>query len=116
MLSCPYIVTCSEVGLLMMFKVSPCVSCVRTMSEQFVVGVDVGTGSARAALISDRGNLINMAVHPIKTWNPKSGIYQQSSEDIWLSVCKVVQVHNYPYFKKPICFGIKTKNTTKLIF
>ncbi|KAJ8681215.1 hypothetical protein QAD02_017002 [Eretmocerus hayati] len=57
----------------------------------FFVGVDVGTGSARAALVSSGGKIISTAVHPITTFNPQPGFYEQSSDDIWTAVCHVVK-------------------------
>ncbi|XP_058791631.1 FGGY carbohydrate kinase domain-containing protein [Phymastichus coffea] len=57
----------------------------------YFVGVDVGTGSARAALVTSQGKIIESAVHPIKTFNPQDKFYEQSSNDIWASVCTVVK-------------------------
>lgn len=61
------------------------------MTEYFV-GVDVGTGSVRAALISQDGKTINLANHPTETFNPLQEFYEQSSNNIWESVCHVVKV------------------------
>ncbi|KAM7287019.1 FGGY carbohydrate kinase domain-containing protein [Ixodes scapularis] len=55
------------------------------------VAVDVGTQSARAALVSEKGKLLKTATCPLDTWNPKPEFYQQSSEQLWKSVCKVVK-------------------------
>lgn len=60
--------------------------------ECYVVGVDVGTGSARAALVRLCGKVDRVASHPIKIWNPKPEFFQQSSDDIWQSCCVVVKV------------------------
>ncbi|CAH0554551.1 unnamed protein product [Brassicogethes aeneus] len=49
----------------------------------YFIGVDVGTGSARAALVTDYGKIVNSAVQDIKTWNNKSIFYEQSTENIW---------------------------------
>ncbi|XP_062129514.1 FGGY carbohydrate kinase domain-containing protein [Drosophila sulfurigaster albostrigata] len=62
------------------------------MSEQaYFVGVDVGTGSARAALVAADGRVQEQAVEAIKTWTPEPHYYEQSSEDIWQAICKVVK-------------------------
>ena len=58
----------------------------------YYIGVDVGTSSVRAALISSSGMLINIATNPIKIYEPQLTYYEQSSEDIWLATCKVVRV------------------------
>lgn len=59
----------------------------------YFVGVDVGTGSARAALVTSQGKVVKTAVKPIKTFNPQDDFYEQSSDDIWQSVCYVVKVY-----------------------
>uniref|UniRef100_A0A8D8YBZ2 FGGY carbohydrate kinase domain-containing protein n=1 Tax=Cacopsylla melanoneura TaxID=428564 RepID=A0A8D8YBZ2_9HEMI len=57
----------------------------------YLLSVDVGTSSVRAALVSARGKVGPIAVSPIQVWSPQPHFYQQSSEDIWQSVCKVVR-------------------------
>ena len=49
------------------------------------VGIDVGTGSARAGLFDRDGRLIATARHDIETWREAGDIVEQSSEDIWLA-------------------------------
>lgn len=56
------------------------------------MGVDVGTGSARAGLVSAAGKLVKSAVQPIETFNPVPDFYEQSSDDIWSAVRRVVKV------------------------
>lgn len=62
------------------------------MDAQYVVGVDVGTGSVRAALFTINGEQVKMDTCSIQTWNPKAGYYHQSSENIWDCCCKVIKV------------------------
>ncbi|KAI4462229.1 ribulokinase [Holotrichia oblita] len=57
----------------------------------YFVGVDVGTGSTRAALISAEGKVVNICVKNIKTWNPQNHFYEQSSEDIWSACVYCIQ-------------------------
>ncbi|KAM8999278.1 FGGY carbohydrate kinase domain-containing protein [Sarcophilus harrisii] len=61
----------------------------------YYVGIDVGTGSARAALVSQQGTLAAYAEHPIQRWEPQADHHEQSSDDIWAACCivtkKVVQ-------------------------
>ena len=62
------------------------------MGEETVfVGVDVGTGSVRAALVSCNGKILGSHVVPIKIHNPQQDFYEQSSDDIWSAVCNAVQ-------------------------
>ncbi|XP_053953203.1 FGGY carbohydrate kinase domain-containing protein [Anastrepha ludens] len=61
------------------------------MADTYFVGVDVGTGSARAALVNLKGTVLKQCVKAIKTWNPENDHYEQSSDDIWRSVCHCVK-------------------------
>ncbi|KAM0830339.1 hypothetical protein ACQ4PT_066281 [Festuca glaucescens] len=54
------------------------------------LGVDVGTGSARAGLFDEKGKLLGSASSPIQMWKEKDCI-EQSSTDIWLAVCAAVK-------------------------
>lgn len=61
------------------------------MAQQVYVGVDVGTGSARAALFdAAHGTLLSVHVVPIQTWNTTPHHYEQSSQNIWNAVCTAV--------------------------
>uniref|UniRef100_A0A3Q2ZX33 FGGY carbohydrate kinase domain-containing protein n=1 Tax=Kryptolebias marmoratus TaxID=37003 RepID=A0A3Q2ZX33_KRYMA len=61
------------------------------MEEVYYVGVDVGTGSVRAALVTRGGLLRTTVEEPISIWKPQSEHYVQSSFDIWQKCCSVVQ-------------------------
>ncbi len=54
------------------------------------LGVDVGTGSARAGLFTRDGELLASAKQNIRMWKQGSDIVEQSSEDIWKAVCNSV--------------------------
>src|ERR1700733_7298243 len=56
----------------------------------YVIGVDVGTGSARAGGFTAVGELLGSATTPIQMWRPQPDYVEQSSEDIWHSVCASV--------------------------
>ncbi len=56
-----------------------------------VLGIDVGTGSARAGLFSVNGRMLAQASHPIRTWRPRPDHVQQSTADIWGAVCRAVR-------------------------
>ncbi|MBI4878837.1 MAG: FGGY-family carbohydrate kinase [Planctomycetes bacterium] len=47
------------------------------------LGIDVGTGSARAGLFDGRGKMLGMGVEPIRTWRPQEDFVEQSSSNIW---------------------------------
>ena len=61
------------------------------MSEEAYIGVDVGTGSVRAALVNKKGQVLHTAVEPIEIHNPLPDFYEQSSENIWSAVCSTVK-------------------------
>ena len=62
------------------------------MVEPYYVGVDVGTASVRAALVSRNGKIVSSAIRPLKIWKSQPNYFEQSSEDIWRNVCTVVKV------------------------
>ncbi|HKY37083.1 MAG TPA: FGGY-family carbohydrate kinase [Polyangiaceae bacterium] len=50
---------------------------------RFYVGVDVGTGSARAGVFDEQGRRVGMASKAIQMWKPEPDFVEQSSDDIW---------------------------------
>ncbi|MBI1246329.1 ribulokinase [bacterium] len=61
------------------------------MSERYFIGVDVGTGSARAGVFDAEGKMLGSAVHPIKLFHPKPDFVEHSSHDIWQAACLAVR-------------------------
>jgi D-ribulokinase len=55
------------------------------------LGIDVGTGSARAGLFDRTGRLIATDKADIQLWREAGDIVEQSSEDIWEAVCRSVR-------------------------
>ncbi len=55
------------------------------------LGIDVGTGSARAGIFDGDGVMLGRASRLIQTWRPLPDHVQQSSDDIWASVCAAVR-------------------------
>ena len=53
------------------------------MSSGAFVGVDVGSGSVRAAIFDSSGERLADVVRPIKQFNPRGDVFEQSSRDIW---------------------------------
>lgn len=56
-----------------------------------VVGVDVGTGSARAGILSRDGKLLGRAEYPIDMNQPQTNHSEHDSEQIWAAVCSAVR-------------------------
>lgn len=77
------------------------------MGDVFFVGVDVGTSSARAALVSKTGSIVASASHAVHIFEPKEEFYEQSTNDIWEACCRVVQVQ---------CLGNILKSSTQKYF
>jgi D-ribulokinase len=62
----------------------------KRMGEAFI-GVDVGTGSARAGVFAADGRLVGSARRPIAIWREPGEIVEHSSEDIWAAACAAVR-------------------------
>ena len=39
------------------------------------IGIDVGTGSARACIVSDKGDIVGLDSQDIGLWQPQEGFY-----------------------------------------
>jgi len=39
------------------------------------IGIDVGTGSARACIMNDKGDIVGLASENIGLWQPQTGYY-----------------------------------------
>src|SRR6056297_2365812 len=56
------------------------------MGSHFL-GIDVGTGSARAGVFDRDGSLVGVASRPITLFRELGEIVEQSSDEIWAAVC-----------------------------
>ncbi|KAH7069709.1 D-ribulokinase [Paraphoma chrysanthemicola] len=59
--------------------------------QNYYIGIDVGTGSARACVVNQSGDIVGLASKDIGLWQPKAGYYEQSTTDIWHSICHAVK-------------------------
>jgi FGGY-family pentulose kinase len=57
----------------------------------FVLGVDCGTASVRAAVVKLDGTIVGVHTHPIQIFKPKTDHMEQSSDDIWNATCEAVK-------------------------
>ena len=55
------------------------------------IGVDVGTGSARAGVFDTAGRLLASAKTPITVWHAPGEMVEHSSEQVWHAVCASVR-------------------------
>ncbi|SDR61842.1 FGGY-family carbohydrate kinase [Paraburkholderia tuberum] len=58
---------------------------------RYVIGVDVGTGSARAGIFDPKGRMRASAKRDISLYQSSGSIVEQSSGEIWNAVCDAVQ-------------------------
>src|SRR5258708_19454806 len=61
-------------------------------SESCFIGIDVGTGSARAGVFDATGHMLGSGSTPIQIWKPQPDFVQQSSDDIWRACCHATRV------------------------
>ena len=54
-----------------------------TQDRRCYIGIDVGTGSARAGVFDGNGTMLGQSSHTIKMWKPQTDFVEQSSDDIW---------------------------------
>ncbi|OAA66465.1 ribitol kinase [Niveomyces insectorum RCEF 264] len=63
--------------------------------DHYYIGVDVGTGSARACVIDATGEIKGLASEDIRLWKASYGYeethYEQSTTDIWRHICGAVR-------------------------
>lgn len=57
----------------------------------YFIGVDVGTGSARAGVFDMTGRMLGQASREITLYRPKADFVEQSSDEIWQSVCNAIK-------------------------
>jgi FGGY-family pentulose kinase len=69
-------------------------------SPQHFLGIDVGTGSARAGVFTEEGRLLASASRAIQMWKPAPDHVEQSSDDIWeacgVAACKALAEAKIP--------------------
>lgn len=56
-----------------------------------LIGVDVGTGSARAGVFDAAGCLLGVGKHAVTMWQDPGEVVEQSSAQIWQAVCAAVR-------------------------
>ncbi|UNK58626.1 FGGY-family carbohydrate kinase [Pseudoxanthomonas daejeonensis] len=59
--------------------------------ERLVLGIDVGTGSARAGLFDLSGHMVASAKAELEIWRGPGAMVEQSSAQIWDAVCRSVR-------------------------
>lgn len=57
----------------------------------YYLGIDVGTGSARAGIFDAHGRMAAAATQPIRMWKPAPDHVEQSSDDIWRACARATR-------------------------
>ena len=75
------------------------------------VAIDIGTGSTRAALMGDQGQILFVAAREYQQITPAFGWSEQRPEDWWAAACATLREVNkrYPNASK----AVKTKVTSE---
>lgn len=60
-------------------------------AEQYLIGIDVGTGSARAGVFTKKGHMVGTDKFAIAIHREGGVIVEQSGEDIWQAVVRAVR-------------------------
>ncbi|MBC5790069.1 FGGY-family carbohydrate kinase [Providencia sp. JUb39] len=63
----------------------------QSKNDDVVIGIDVGTGSARAGIFDLHGNMLASAKHDITLYRDGANFAEQSSNEIWNAVCYCVK-------------------------
>ena len=61
------------------------------MTQNLYLGIDVGTGSARAGIFTATGRMLGHATKSIKLWRPAPDFAEHSSDDIWSACGRAVR-------------------------
>lgn len=84
--------------------------------NEFVLGVDVGTGSVRAGIFDLKGKMYGSASVSIQLWYPAQDFVEQSSADIWRAVGKAIRsTLRESGIKKENVIGISYDATCSLV-
>jgi ribulose kinase len=54
--------------------------------QDHYIGIDVGTGSARACIIDGKGNIVGLASENIGLWQPQQGYYVRTIHERYLAM------------------------------
>ncbi|MEO6300221.1 MAG: FGGY family carbohydrate kinase, partial [Paracoccaceae bacterium] len=57
----------------------------------YLIGIDVGTGSARAGVFDASGQMLGSAKAEVTMWRDAGSVVEQSSDQVWAAVCQAVR-------------------------
>lgn len=60
-------------------------------TKDLIIGVDVGTASARAGIFDLQGRMLGNAKAELRLWHGPDVMVEQSSTQVWQAVCQAVR-------------------------
>ena len=82
------------------------------MSEQYLIGIDVGTTGTKAILFSKEGTCLKSAYQGYPLSTPQVGHVEQDPEDWWQAVGKTVREVSNGYGDKVCALSLSTQGGT----
>ena len=64
---------------------------VKTLVNEYLVGIDIGTSGCKAALFTPEGEVVYQGTSAYRTYYPEPGHAEQNPEDWWKAVCESVR-------------------------
>jgi len=83
--------------------------------EQYVIGVDIGTGSAKAVAVNIAGKPVAASQVYYKTSSPQPGYSEQNPEIIWKAFVKCIQQIMLKTKHVPLCVSISSAMHSLLV-
>ncbi|MCB1329211.1 MAG: pentose kinase [Maritimibacter sp.] len=62
-----------------------------TGSNDLVLAIDIGTGSARSGAVDEHGRVSALHATPLETFHPRHGWVEQKPEDWWTAICMSIR-------------------------
>lgn len=64
------------------------------VNQYHYIGIDVGTGSARACIVNAKGDIVGLASENIGLWQPEHGFYVRiTGQSVYQSTIPHMDVH-----------------------
>ena len=64
--------------------------------QNHYIGIDVGTGSARACIMNEKGDIVGLASENIGLWQPETGYYVRGADILYFQHTLTIHCRNNP--------------------
>ncbi|TDO22811.1 gluconokinase [Pedobacter duraquae] len=78
------------------------------MTEPYIIGIDVGTGSTKALAIALSGTIHHVTQHSYPTYSERAGMSEQDPEEIWVAFQHCIHDIISHCGKQPVAISIST--------